>query len=534
MALEPDHRKQNQRTIGEAFKTGTRGEKIFESWLPDDWLIRKQNPDIYIDYVIEVVENGEPTGRQFAVQVKGVNLGENCAPPRKFAAKGSHVRYWLEKCQIPVFLFLVHPAKGAGHWVFVQKFALEQIPQAALPDRKTITLRFDRADTLADKPRFIAQLQEAESYVRDLHPGTIQAALQKTRQMLEQKEPRLTYHISATEGSQLIQLSAKNPFPIKVAIQNPDVNLTQGDFQRAIEHGAELKIPLQHLSFTGSPLFEEWSGAKGEFVMQFGNDVPGNMTFTLPRDSGCHNLQINGIYRVGSKNALFKGALIDAPWNIECDCDLQSDPQRILTSLKMSFPLQRWQGQPILSLAHFETISEAFQKLLSTEGLDTEWFMGNIRIAQGAQNASADEQSQKFLNVLSWFSRCRTVAAHYKINPPFPKLETLTQEHLETVNDLDALIKHGGRRVECPGFVAKCTLTDYPGNSLEPVAHGSIRLEHPNPVFDVIGQPVEVGPIRTTFTDVTLVPDPPISEGMRTVTIRGSDSSIRVIERLNS
>jgi len=265
-----------------------------------------------------------------------------------------------------------------------QEFAREQIPQAALPDRKTITLRFDPADNLADKQRFIAKLNEAEGYVRDLHPGSIQAAMQMTRQMLEQKEPRLNYHISATEGGQLIQLSAKDPFPIKVAIQNPDTNLTQSDFQRAVEHGAELKIPLQHLSFAGSPLFEEWSGAKGEFVMLFGHDVPGNMTFTLPMDSGSQKFQVNGIYHMGSKNALFRGALPAAPWIIECDCDLRSDPQKILTSLSMSFPLQHWQGQPMLSLAHFETISEAFQKLLSNEGLETEWFIGNVRIAQGS------------------------------------------------------------------------------------------------------------------------------------------------------
>jgi len=56
--------------------------------------LRKQEPDFFLDYIVEIVEKGEPSGRQFAVQVKGVEVGENTAMPRRYRAQGKHVRYW--------------------------------------------------------------------------------------------------------------------------------------------------------------------------------------------------------------------------------------------------------------------------------------------------------------------------------------------------------------------------------------------------------------------------------------------------------
>lgn len=66
-------------TVGQTFKTGKHGELIFESWLPEDWIARKQSPDFFVDYYVEIVQRGEPTGKQcglFGVALAGppINL----------------------------------------------------------------------------------------------------------------------------------------------------------------------------------------------------------------------------------------------------------------------------------------------------------------------------------------------------------------------------------------------------------------------------------------------------------------------------
>lgn len=150
-------------TVGQRFITGQQGEAIFTSWLPESWLPRKQAPDFFIDYLVEVVENGEPTGRKFAVQVKGVKVPENSATPLKFSAEGKHARYWLEKCQHPVFVFLIDVTRRTGHWVFVQEFLRDHVAKGALERQKTITLRFDPRNNLNEREQFISQLRKVKS-----------------------------------------------------------------------------------------------------------------------------------------------------------------------------------------------------------------------------------------------------------------------------------------------------------------------------------------------------------------------------------
>jgi len=188
---------------------------------------------------VEIVEKGEPTGHQFAAQIKGIKLGKDCATLLKYSAKGKHVRYWLHKCQHPVFVFLIDTEKRSGHWVFAQKFAHEEITKAALEKQRTFTLRFSAADNLANEERFLLALQDAERYVRDLHSGSVRAALLKKRQELEKKEPRLTYQIVATEDGQTIHISAKEPFQLKMEALKEHQGEAGRAFAAALEGGSE-------------------------------------------------------------------------------------------------------------------------------------------------------------------------------------------------------------------------------------------------------------------------------------------------------
>lgn len=62
-------------TIGDSYSTGDAAEAIFREWArQENWLPRKQQPDFFIDYLVEIVQTREPTGRIFAAQVKGVAL----------------------------------------------------------------------------------------------------------------------------------------------------------------------------------------------------------------------------------------------------------------------------------------------------------------------------------------------------------------------------------------------------------------------------------------------------------------------------
>jgi Domain of unknown function (DUF4365) len=520
-------------TIGESYEIGERGEQIFMQWLPNAWIKRKQMPDFFIDYIVEIVENGEPTGRNFAAQVKGIKVDKNSATPLKFPAKGKHVRYWLLNCQHPVFIFLIDIEKHLGHWLFVQKYVREHVSKEALERQKYITLRFNPEENFNERERFFSALCDAEKYTRNLHPGSVPAALEKRRCELEQKEPRFLYNIVATEDAQTIQLIAKESFGIKITVENDKAELARNVFKTALEHGTDFTFPLQEIKFSGSKLFEELSGKKGELVLDFGHDIPGNMIFQVPTDTGAQTLLLNGQFRLGTKKARFRGELNNAPIIVECTFDLSSEPEAMSTQLEICYPLKRWQGQPVLLLPNFELLYAAFHKLIYEGGLQTEWFIDGIRFANGRLSGVSDQETKRFSETLAWFGRCRSVAEKYKINPILPLFETITREQIDLVNDLYGLLTTNRMVIPCPGFSARCAIRGLPDSKLESSMVGCVRFDHPDPILDVLGQPTEVGPLRTILTNVKVTTESSNSDGQHILLLKGDESSLRILERFS-
>jgi hypothetical protein len=104
-------------TVGPTFEIEERTRLIFESWFPPSWLKRRLSPDFHLDYRIEVVEHGEPTGANFLVQLKGrtipVSKAQGCQPNWRLSLRTKHLRYFLQ-CKEPVFIFLIDPAQNSG------------------------------------------------------------------------------------------------------------------------------------------------------------------------------------------------------------------------------------------------------------------------------------------------------------------------------------------------------------------------------------------------------------------------------------
>lgn len=474
-------------TIGESFNTGERGERIFRDWLPDGCIPRKQEPDVFIDYVVEVVEKGEPTGRHFAAQIKSVKVGRNSATPLKFSAKGKHIRYWLEKCLHPVFVFLIDVEKRAGHWVFIQKWVRENVSKTALENQKSIKLRFNAEDNLNNRERFFSLLRDAEQYARNLHPGSVSAALEKARYELEQKEPRLGFHITATEQGQTIRLTAKDSFAFKIIIENDQASAAYHAFKKAVEDGEQFKFPLNHIKFSGSRLFEELGGKGGELTLDLGPDIPGSIIFQVPVPTGVQSLSIIGTYRFGTKTATFSGELHGAPLFATCVCDLCSDPRQIMTNLELRYLFRRWQGQPVLHLPYFELLLAAAREL-SNGGLQTEWFIQGNLFARGRLGGAANAETERLLETFSWIGRCRTVAAGYRINPRLPQFETITSEQLEIVNDLGRVFKMLFEPVQDGGQVNKTQ--EIQVAFLVTRADAAIALGPLKKVFDFVPLPI--------------------------------------------
>jgi|ERR1039458_9744636 hypothetical protein len=522
--------KDSNPTVGQPFKTGTRGEKIFVDWLPDDWIPRKQGPDFFVDYLVEIVERGEPTGRHLAAQIKGVKVGTNSATPLKYSARGKHVRYWLHRCQHPVFVFLIDTEKRTGHWVFAQKFACEQITKAALEKQKTCTLRFSEKDDLADKERFFETLRGAEQYVRDLHPGSVQAALVKQRVELEKKEPRLAYKIEASEGVQTIHVSPKVPFTLKIEVHKEHAGETIKAIAQALESGSDLTLPLNKVKLTGSPLFEEFNGSEAHILMQCGRHVPDQVILTRADAINPKPLFVEGMYRFGTKVATFRSTSGDGPVRMACTLGPLPEPEKMAMELEIMFSLHRWHGQPVLQLPYFEAVLDLLAGMVSGSGMKSEFISGGIPIASGRHEESRNQDIVSLHNLVSWLQRCRFVAMKFAVSPQLPRISTITTEQWEMVEDLAVLLAGSRRIVPMPNLSARCSLHSAPETELKEGMFGCLRLDNEKPDLRLFGIPLTSMPIRHTYTNVNVMPASVGHEGHQILGIKGTDSTLKIIE----
>ncbi|MEK7782017.1 MAG: DUF4365 domain-containing protein [Verrucomicrobiota bacterium] len=518
-------------TVGQQFVTGQQGEAIFKGWLPETWLARKQEPDFFVDYLVEVVENGEPTGRKFAVQVKGVKVGDSSATPLKFSANGKHARYWLEKCQHPVFVFLIDVTKRTGHWLFVQKYLRDHVAKAALERQKSMTLRFDPKDNLNEREAFIAQLPEAEKYAKDLHPGSAQAALVKAREELEKLEPRLGYGIVASETGQIIHLSVKEPFGFSLFMEGEYAKLAHDAFKAVVEHGQEFRFPTEGVKFTGSPLFERLSGKPGELVLKLNREIPGVLLVQILAGAKLQSLPINGAFRVGTKTATFRGEIPNAPFRIEATFDLQSKPENMPTEIVWSMSLDKWRGQPVVTLAYFELIKRVIKQMLESGGLQIEWLIDGNSFAEGFVRHPINNDTSGFSEGLAWISRLRAIAEKYKPDLMFPGMKSITQKQFESVNELATLMTEGELTTSCPKFQAKVALSNYQDGKFEFPAIGTFGFDTPEAVMEVLGHKFTFESLRTYFTHTKVSEESVNAKGHRVLTLLGNESSQRIIKR---
>src|ERR1039458_5280072 len=195
-------------TVGDRFATSEAAYTILRHLLPAKWIIRPQTPDFHIDYLIEPTEAGELTGINLAVQLKGWTPKHNKASNPAYSLKTKHLLYYLQKCELPVFLVLVDVINRSGYWAFMQQFAQFLPPQHL--KHKRVLVRFYPENTLDDTQRFTKAISEALTFMRELRPGSINAALLQRKKDLEAKDKRVEVQVDVVNGRQNIILSAKD------------------------------------------------------------------------------------------------------------------------------------------------------------------------------------------------------------------------------------------------------------------------------------------------------------------------------------
>lgn len=514
-------------TVGPNVIVDNQADQFLKSVLPPDWSCRKQSPDRFVDYHVEVVEKGEPTGFQFAIQLKGTAAGkrrQNCIVHRM---RRKELSYYRDNARLPVFIVLVDVTKKAAYWLFAQQYLREHASAADLDNQNSLTLRFDSADCFSDFERFRNALKKAEQYVRDLHPGSPAAAISKRQKELQALDPEIGVNLSFTEGHEVLQLLPKKPFTLGLRTIAPEGPTA---FQKMIDHG-ETFIAEVEVTPPDSPLLQKlMSNRKGlvHFVPDphegFIQMVCGVPTITI---------QINGSWRCGLRSIRFLASLDRSPLSIELKIeDVLGKP---VTSFQTPLDLKKWEDQELRRLASFDQIETFVTTLATKQEFRGTYFFEGAKLGVFEATANPEKSILGLKNTIDWIGKCRYIAERYKINAKLPKLSEITYRQECEVEDLWALTKNG--------FAERSWAARPFGFSISPEAPVPENWRSTSPVvgalkflgterFDFFGNIIEVTDVENLWTDMELESIGTDSKS-KTVEFRGRDHAVLTRRKLN-
>jgi hypothetical protein len=513
-------------TVTDRFATGQKAATVLKNLLPASWLFRKQIPDFHIDYVVEVVEAGEPTGMNFGVQLKGAQPKKGKPICLKYSLKTKHLRYYLHKATVPVFLVLVDVFSSRGYWCFTQKYAHEAVPSNRLQKKGTISVSFSEKDCLAELDRFKEAVRAAIDYVRDLHPGSVPAAVQAEKAKLQRIDPRINISIAMQDGQQHVTLTANEQFEFRAKITDRDTPEFRQALVDFLEKGVELKVKSSALQFEGAPLLSHVFGSTegGHVALKFVRKVHGAMqVFVGGGDSG-FLFQTEGLFRCGTKYATFEGALPNSALSVATTVCAEGLLKREPHYLQLSFNPDNWSGQPLTGLAYFDVIHQFIRNLKERKATRLKFLCMGSELF-GTEFSGLDTESvEDIFEVVELLRKARFIARKYHLNPALPPIASISGAELKAIQDLYDLVNSGEARMPHPNFRLTFTVTGDPIGSLDS-RPGTLRINGPRREFQFFDGKIQLGPITHFFTCASVAGAAPIAGGETEIVMTGSEKS---------
>lgn len=521
-------------TVGDSAITEREAVALVTSLLPASWLPRRQDPDYYVDYNVEVVQDGELTGLQFAIQVKGsrrVNVRKGII---RFRMERKPLQYYRDCARLPVFLVVADVDEKRAYWLFAQQYLREHAGTAQLESKNTLTVTLDVRDCFSDISRFKEAVRNAETYMRELYPGSVIAAVDKRRQSLQRLDPNIGVSVSVQYGREVLQLYPSTPLSFTFVSREIE---TRERFHSMVRQGDVFLADMELLGPLDSPLMRELMPV-GRYRLRFEPESrPGSVQLRWGQDPRL--LHIDGFWRGGIDTMRFNGSLPRCPLSVEITVDRGANENDFNISVSTPLQLDEWEGQPVSQLSWFDELRGLVSTLATEQEVALTYFIEGTRVGCGGLTATNSEININIHRELDWLERVRFSANHYGVNPPLPKPTGITYQTERELDALWALTRGDSFQDEISGATFGCSV-DSEGplpphwKSGESQVHGTMKIIGTAP-FSLFGHVIEIPNVENIMTDVELISfedaSPP---SKRRLNFRGGDSAIWLRRRLNS
>lgn len=393
-----------------------KAQRIFSPALPPDWIIRERHPDFGVDYLIEIFENKEPAGLEFAVQLKGTENPRIVRTTARFSAETPHLVYWMDKIRHPVFLVHIDVKTKQGWWLFIQKYIHDGKIRPDWRAKTKVSVEFPIDQRLDDVPTLRKAIEEAVHFMPNLWPGSIQPSIRAEKARLEGLDPRFVVGVKATENTTDFQFAAREedvPFTFTFHV-NPS------EFESAVSEpmarGEPISLANTRVEVSGSKLLQEIISKSTHLHIQ----KRVRCHVKLRATNGDVLVEpINGEIVGGTREWRFNGALSPPVLRVQSEFPRKNGSQMEIP-YDITFDVSKFDGKPVLSLPYFDQLYSLFSALGKQSEVRLElWFQGS-RLMSEAMLPKDHELFFRIFRMLTPVHWAREISRHFRIAPVLP------------------------------------------------------------------------------------------------------------------
>ena len=433
-------------TITPSSDLGDLGESLVKKLMPPLWVVRRQSPDIHVDFRVEVVEEGEPTARHVALQVKSARR-----TPRRVSMKRKHLEYYADPCREPVFIIAMNTVDEDAHYVFAQQW-LDANSHWKHQGSTGVPIN-PQGPRLSDTAAFSLAVAEAFAYMRRTRRQPLPLSIQDEERELQALDPRFRVSMSVNRSGSYVQLEAMQQVSGKLSMTVPVLDGVdiESRYRAAQDFGEPFVAEQATVAFEGSDLLASIFGrGPGTFIFE---QKPQGVTIhfrstTVPARSLTMVGEITRGRVGGSVSVSYAGGLFKLSGRVSASSD-----DRGHASLVFELGLDRLHG---LDLTEMDGIA------------NLRWFVGAIACGEPTDaHISLDD------------GRAGSSKFRPEGNALIPKDWMFA---LDVLDALRLLGKRGAMSISCPDFTSttleECFAIDIAGTLLR---DGRVELK-PSPV----------------------------------------------------
>lgn len=472
---------------------------VLRKLLPSSWVCGELGKDYGKDYLVELVEQGELTGKAFVVQLKGADrlraIGEGSVV--SFSMNVEHLIYYVDKVEVPVFLIVVDVSTEKAYWLFVQEHIDTSLAERrpGWREQTSTTLHLSVANDLSNSPSLRAAVDAALIYMKAKYPGRVEDAIAAAKQEMEEADPRFVVDVSVQGGKTIYTMHAKEDVQFLFSMKG-DKEIIPTKCKEILHQGLLVDLADVNATLVGLPSVSE---AERVVQIQFQRKLPIEVRIALLASDGAElrtletiaGHAVGGIKEMRLSEPLGQSILI-AQLTITC---LDGTPP-IRVDGTFGFDMGRWGGKRVSVLPYFEQVDALLQHL--AEGGELRWRVST----QGNQlfdmrgRLPIDATVRQVSEYCRIFRAARSVSEWSGVDPVVPK--TMSPDEVDDLFKLTDLLDPERRVVTYPGkeltleMSRDAVRTELEGGNSPFGGTGQARVVSEPLRLNFLGVPVEV------------------------------------------